>query len=166
MRGVEDRARLIWGVSTGEFLFAALLFAVIIGTCLANTRRIFPKLAAIEVFSLATYNKVYWGEAWAVEGKRAFDIKPLFSDQPGKYVLPGAMDHPDAAISFYFTERMPEVADQRLTIRPAFSDGEDSYSVIWLCGRAPVPRGFTVNARDHTNIADEYLNVSCRSPRT
>jgi hypothetical protein len=164
MRGVAARARLIWGFSEGEFLCTALLLAVLIGVYMASILVIFPKVAVIEVLGLATRNKVYWAEAWAVDGPRAFAHKPIFDDEvQGKYAASVDTDSLDAGLTFEFNARMPALTEGLITIRPAFSAGEDSYSVIWLCAQAPVPAGFTVHARDFTDLPDTVLNASCRS---
>ena len=49
-----------------------------------------------------------------------------------------------------------------LPIRPALSGGDGPGTIIWICGRAPIPQQAVVFGENLTNIPEDYLINSCR----
>lgn len=166
MQAAAGRARLIWGISEGEFLFTALLIGAALAIYIANVITIFPKVAQVEAFSLASHGKVYWAELWATEGVREPAVTaPVSGDQRGKYLHSLDGDVADGSIDFAFTGTMPTLDGHTLTMRPALSRAEGTLSVIWVCGRAAAPAGFAIRGEDATDLPGNELMASCRERR-
>jgi hypothetical protein len=164
MQGVTGRARLIWGCSEGEFLCCAAVLGVLVASFLTQVLDIFPKIAATEPLNLAVRSKVYWAERWATEGLLQPDASAVLAEeQRGNYTDALPDEHADGSVSYVFNDKLPNVAGAILTIRPALSDG--GRQIIWICGQAPVPPGFTVRGEDVTDAPARFLNSACRKPR-
>jgi len=114
----------------------------------------------VEALGLATRAKVHWTEVWANDGMRS-DATPLLDDTDGKYVFPVDGDSWGTA-NFVFGENSGQLRGDILSLRPAFSDGELAHTIVWVCGRAPAPRGFTVRGENETTIPASKLVAACR----
>jgi len=165
MQGITGRAQLIWGFSAGEFLCVFLLLGMLTGLFLTQVPNIFPRIAATEVLNLAVRSKIYWAEQWAVDGVREPAVAiPLAAGQKGVFADALPDEDADGSVSYEFTGKLRVLAGMVLTVRPALSAG-DLRSVIWVCGHAPIPRGFAVRGADRTEMPAGFLNVSCRDRR-
>jgi hypothetical protein len=148
------------GVSPGEFLVVAGLVGVFGGMAIQEAIEVAPRTQQVEALGLATRAKVHWAETWATEGMRA-DAAPLLDDTNGKYFVPADGDAHGTA-NFTFTAEAGDLEGELLSIRPAFPAGESPHAVVWVCGNAPAPRGFTVRGGNRTTVPDSKLSVACR----
>lgn len=63
------------------------------------------------------------------------------------------------------SDRHPPLAGQRLAFRLARHPARPDASMIWLCGYAEPPTGYTVAGPNPTNVDREYLPNHCRGTR-
>jgi len=166
MSGVTDRARLHWGVSLGETLLVALLIGVMLALTLGNVLNIFVKTAATEALSLSAPIKLYWAERWANDGPQETSALP--ADTPGlrgtsKYFALADVEQADGAVTFAFNDQFSFMDGRQITMRAASGPGEYPATLVWICGRAPVPHGFTVRGVDRTDTDTAQLPSPCRA---
>lgn len=63
------------------------------------------------------------------------------------------------------SDRHAPLAGKRLAFRLARHPARPDASMIWLCGYAEPPAGYTVTGSNPTNIDREYLPTNCRGTR-
>lgn len=166
MRGEESRSLLITGNSQGELLLAVLLVGLLMAEAVREVPGLLQRVSQAEAFGLSMQSKVHWIETWAHHGvgSPAAGATPFVPKNGGQYMeflqsAPG-----DVTANFILASRFgPEGA--LLTFRPAFAE-DSAFSVLWVCGRAPVPRGFKALGENHTTLAPGQLLSACREPAT
>lgn len=161
MQGEERRSLLMTGNSLGELLLVCGLVGLMLTEALSGVQAAARHITQVEVFSLITADKVHWVEAWANDGVRPPESTPVFeSFAEGKYVSSFAADTGDGTASFLLTAETG-LEGEMLTFRPAFPR-DSQHSVIWVCGRAAVPKGFVARGSNYTTLAPGDLLSTCR----
>jgi hypothetical protein len=160
MRDTTRRARLITGVSPGEFLVVAGLVGILGGLAIEGSMDVGPRVQQVEALGLATRAKVHWTETWANDGVRA-DAAPLRDDKDGKYFVPADGDAEGTA-NFRFSPEAGVLEGEILSIRPALPAGESAHAIVWVCGNAPAPRGFEIRGENRTTVPASQLSAVCR----
>ncbi len=148
------------GASPGEFLVVAALVGILSALTVREALAVLPRVKQAEVLSLATHAKVHWAEVWATDGVRA-DAPPLVDDDEGVYFFPAEGDSEGTA-NFILGEKFGELGGEIISIRPAFPAGDSSSAIVWVCGNAPAPRGFTVRGENRTTVPTSMLMAACR----
>jgi type IV pilus assembly protein PilA len=163
MQGEERRSLLMTGMSLGELLLVILLIGVILTEGMSGMQAAMRHIAQVEVFSLVAVDKVHWVETWANDGVQPAEATaPFESSARGKYLSAFAADSGDGTANFILTAETG-LEGETLTFRPAFPEGSQ-HIVTWVCGFAPVPRGFVARGENQTTLAPADLLASCRAP--
>ena len=155
------------GFSLGEFLCAFLVVGVLAALFVGTAPAIGARAAQVENFGLTLATREYWVETWANDGIRAPAESPgYFREADGKYGAASDLNVADGAVSFISKAAARSLDGGVVTFRPAFSAADAPFSILWVCGNAPVPQGFTVRGENHTSLADAQLLSRCRRPLT
>jgi len=153
---------MIWGISTNELLCSVALIGMLVAVAIPNLVQVLSRVAQVEAFSLVGRNKLYWADVWANDGIRDVSESPAFAlAEKGSYMDSAPNNRADGGMDMVFKSRFHRLEGGVLTIRPAISTS-GSGAVIWVCGRAPAPRGFTARGQQSTNILDSELIHTCR----
>jgi hypothetical protein len=162
MQGEERRSLLMTGMSLGELLLVAVLTGVILTEAMSGMQAAIAHIAQIEVFGLVAVDKVHWVETWANDGVQpAGTTAPFQSSASGKYVSAFAAETGDGTANFILTAET-SLRGGMLTFRPAFPEGSQ-HIVTWVCGWAPVPKGFVARGANRTTLLPPDLLSSCRA---
>ena len=54
------------------------------------------------------------------------------------------------------------IADQVITIRPAFVAANPASPISWLCGNSPAVKGMQAQGENRTTVPENYLPLACR----
>jgi hypothetical protein len=170
-----EHSLLISGFSVGE---GVAVFALLAGVTLVAALQISPAIArvtAMEAISLSTHPKVDWMERWALGGDlpvrdgkvvtAAIAVSGIELEvlPPSRYYaqVPKS-DTQDFAIYRRHGDQKSFGGDQ-LQILPAFGPGAVPQTMVWLCGRAPIPPGFTRAGVERTTVPNLALPSVCRA---
>jgi hypothetical protein len=154
------------GMSLGELLLVFLLVGVILSEGLRNVQAAVQHVSQTEIFALSIANKEYWVETWANDGLRPPEsVAPFEASKDGEYVASWDDQAVDGTATFALTARMGALVGDQVTLRPAFS-AATNFSVLWVCGFAPVPRGFVARGANRTTLEPAQLVSTCRAPQT
>jgi type IV pilus assembly protein PilA len=160
MRGVARRSRTITGFSPEEFLLVWALVGVF-GACAAlGSAGAVPRVMQAEILFLGVKPRVDWAEMIATDGWRG-RVPPPASGQDGKYVQGFEMDA-SGAVNFTFRDDADRLAGRRVSLRPALPAAGPPRAIVWVCGNAPAPRGFTAHGENATSVPDPDLLATCR----
>jgi type IV pilus assembly protein PilA len=55
--------------------------------------------------------------------------------------------------------------DRKLTLRPAYVDGQPAVPIAWICAAATVPKGMMIAGKDVTDFPAKFVPLECQ-PRT
>jgi type IV pilus assembly protein PilA len=55
------------------------------------------------------------------------------------------------------------IKDKKLTLRPAYVEGQQAVPVAWVCSKGEVPKGMVIAGVDLTDFPDKFLPIECRS---
>jgi hypothetical protein len=163
------------GFSLGEGVAVVALIGVLIALALMPVRHSMDHFTSTEVLWMSAPQKLDWAEQWAVhgdmpvsrsraapKGKTLRQVTGLSIDRPddlSRYLSSIDRRTTDGMTVFTLKARAPR---STIALRAAFGPGEYPATVLWLCGRAPVPRGFVRVGEDRTVLADEALPSPCR----
>ncbi len=170
-----DTSLLVAGFSLGEGIAVVALVGILMAGALKPVRGSFDHFATTEALRMSTPQKLDWAEQWAVHGDMPVSrsqvtpkglalrqVTGLSIDKPNdlsKYL--SSVDQRATDGMTVFTLKSP-ASQPTLALRAAFGPGEYPATVLWLCGRAPVPSGFVRVGADRTSLADETLPSPCR----
>jgi type II secretory pathway pseudopilin PulG len=148
------------GVSPGEFLVVAALVGILCALAVRESMAAIPRVKQVEASGLVTRAKVHWAEVWANEGLRAHSA-PLVDHHDGTYFYPGDGDSEGTA-NFILNGKFGDDEGGIISFRPAFSEGDSPYAIVWVCGNAPAPRGFELRGENLTTVPNSKLTAACR----
>ena len=58
------------------------------------------------------------------------------------------------------------IRNRKLTLRPAFVEGQPAVPISWVCSQGRVPVGMTLAGIDETDFPDKFTPIECRKPET
>ncbi len=176
----REESLLVSGLSLGEGLAVALIFGVLLLVVLTRYRAALTHTAVSEVLGLSSVARIAWIEQWAVRGAMPVSDGALRASAPRQTLqaLAGFRQLPEGGWSRYVQALDETAVDGQIVFRlrglnlpskslivhfrPAFGPGESPATVLWLCGRAPVPNGFLRVGEDQTTLSNDELPSSCR----
>ena len=148
------------GTSPGEFLVVAALIGILGALAAREGQAVLPRVKQIEMLNLAARARVHWSEVWATDGVDA-DAAPLADDKAGTYFVPAYGDS-DGTTNYVLGGKFGELQGEIISLRPAFTADESPTAIVWVCGNAPAPRGFTVRGENQTTVPTSMLVAACR----
>jgi type IV pilus assembly protein PilA len=78
----------------------------------------------------------------------------------GKYVT--RVDIVDGAVTMTFgNSAHTAIKGTKLTVRPAYVEGQPLIPIVWVCGGSPVPAGMRVVGVDQSNMPPKYQPLEC-----
>jgi hypothetical protein len=161
MRGVARRSRTITGFSPEEMLFVSALVGLFGAFAAHEAGAAISRVKQVEVLFMAVNPRVDWAEMIATEGWRG-QVPPAGSGKNGKYV-PGYETDATGAAVFEFRDNANRLAGGRVVLRPALPTEGPAHAIVWVCGNAPAPRGFTAHGENSTSVPNDDLLATCRS---
>lgn len=171
----QDTSLLVSGFSLGEGLAVVALVGVLTALAVQPVRDSIDRFKVTEALWLSVNQKIDWIEQWATHGGmpvRRSQVAPngatlrlvtgLYFDNPDRYIMHlSGVDTAATDGMIVFTMNAPS-PQPTLAFRPAFGPGETPATILWLCGRASVPRSFARSGEDRTSLSNEKLPSPCR----
>ncbi len=101
---------------------------------------------------------------WALNGKMPADNVEAGLPEPakmvGKYVA--RIEIKNGAVNVVWgNSASTYIKDKKMTVRPAYVDGQPLIPLSWICASAPVPKGMTLAGVDITDIPLKYTPLEC-----
>jgi hypothetical protein len=152
-----------------EFACIAIVLGLVIGWSLPHAIAAAEHTMATEALMIGRGAIVELQEARALTGRwpdrddwQPSGIRSGSNPTPGRYVLDLVASR-DGAFHAELGTRV-SARPGRLSVRAAMMPGVAGSPVVWLCGPAPAPPGFTALARNRTDAAAASLPSPCRAP--
>ncbi|MGH8262321.1 MAG: pilin [Steroidobacteraceae bacterium] len=167
VRALERGPHTSWA---GVIIVAVFLVVAFIGIIAAIAIPAYQdytiRAQVTEGLNLAGAAKAAVAESYARDGHWPADLKEAGMAAPptGKYVSDVTIDHGTIQIT-YGNAAHPQLAGQRLSIRPTVFASDETEDVVWSCGYAEAaesepPTGAA--GRNRTTVPKRYLPLSCR----
>lgn len=58
------------------------------------------------------------------------------------------------------------ILNRKLTLRPAFVEGQQAVPISWVCAQGRIPVGMTLAGNDETDFPAKFMPLECRAPET
>ena len=174
-RDEYDATLLVSGFSLGEGIAILALLGGLIALALNPARTSIDHFAATETLLMSTPHRIDWSEQWAIHGEipasgseaitrgntlRQSNGRSIKDPSDlGRFISRVDQRATDGMIVFTLKAPAPQPT---IAFRAAFGPGESPATMLWLCGRALVPRGFVRVGADRTSLVDAKLPSPCR----
>jgi len=160
--------KILW---TAGFTLIEIVIALVIIGILAVMAMPDLSVAAVrgqirESAPLIDVAKLAVAKSYALTGKMPADNLeaglPESAKLVGKYVT--GVSVKDGAVDVTWGNSVNSfLADKKLTLRPAYVEGQPLVPVSWICSQASVPTGMLIAGADATDLPAKYLPFECKA---